>query len=359
MGLTPPDVSIVLPAHNEAANVAPMVAALKAVLAPLGRAEIIFVDDGSSDGTLVALRAASAADPAVRYVSFTRNFGHQAALRAGLRSANGRAIVVMDADFEHPPELIPELIAQWQAGAKIVATRRSDDEAMVSAMKRLTSRLYYRLLDSIGDVRIAPGSADYMLLDRAVVDMVNGIDDQDIFLRGLVRWLGFPLVTVPFSRGTRRQGASKYSLRRMVELAITGIAAHSVRPLRFAVWLALAFAALGGLLVVYSIVSFLFVQHTVAGWSSIMAAIALLGAAQLLVLGIIGEYVGRILRETRKRPSYIVAETDADRRLRSEGVDGIASSPSRVAGDWRRGQAANSEPVAAPTPDPSPQGGGE
>ncbi len=314
MGLTPPDVSIVLPAHNEAANVAPMVAALKAVLAPLGRAEIIFVDDGSSDGTLVALRAASAADPAVRYVSFTRNFGHQAALRAGLRSANGRAIVVMDADFEHPPELIPELIAQWQAGAKIVATRRSDDEAMVSAMKRLTSRLYYRLLDSIGDVRIAPGSADYMLLDRTVVDVVNGIDDQDIFLRGLVRWLGFPLVTVPFSRGTRRQGASKYSLRRMVELAITGIAAHSVRPLRFAVWLALAFAALGGLLVVYSIVSFLFVQHTVAGWSSIMAAIALLGAAQLLVLGIIGEYVGRILRETRKRPSYIVAETDADRR---------------------------------------------
>jgi glycosyltransferase involved in cell wall biosynthesis len=307
-----PDFSIVLPAHNEAANIAPMVAALQAVLAPLGSAEIIYVDDGSSDGTLAALRAAAAADPAVRYVSFTRNFGHQAAMRAGLRHARGRAIVVMDADFEHPPELIADLVAAWRAGAKIVATSRSDD-AQVSLLKRLTSRLYYRLLDAIGDVRIAPGSADYLLIDRAVVDTVNGIEDQDIFLRGLVRWLGYPLATVPFVRGTRLQGTTSYSLRRMVELAVTGIAAHSVRPLRFAVWLSLAFAALSLFLIVYATISFLFVQHTVAGWSSIMAAIALLGAAQLLVLGIIGEYVGRILRETRKRPNYIVAETEAER----------------------------------------------
>jgi dolichol-phosphate mannosyltransferase len=153
-----------------------------------------------------------------------------------------------------------------------------------------------------------------MLLDRAVVDVINGLDDQDLFLRGLVRWLGFSMDTVPFTRGRRREGHSKYSLTRMVELAVTGIAAHSVRPLRFAVWLAFAFALLGGLFVLYSIVSFLFIQRTVAGWSSIMAAIAILGAAQLLVLGIIGDYVGRILRETRRRPSYIVAETETDRR---------------------------------------------
>jgi len=301
--------------------VLPLVAALKTVLTPLGRAEIIFVDDGSSDGTLAVLRAAAAADPAVRFVSFTRNFGHQAALRAGLRYARGRAIIVMDADFEHPPELIPELVAAWRSGAKIVATRRSDDEAMVSLAKRTSSQVYYWLLDSIGDVRIAPGSADFMLLDRAVVDVVNGLEDQDIFLRGLVRWLGFPLATVSFSRGARRQGRTKYTLRRMVELAITGIAAHSVRPLRFAIWLALGFAALGLLFVVYSVVSFLFVQHTVAGWTSIMAAIALLGAAQLLVLGIIGEYVGRILRETRKRPSYIVAETEDDQRMQGGSIE--------------------------------------
>lgn len=312
--LAPPDLTVVLPAYDEAANIAPIHAALRNVLAPFGPVEILFVDDGSHDGTLAALRAIAAGEPATRYISFTRNFGHQAALRAGLRHARGRAVIVMDADFEHPPELIPDLVAAWRAGAKIVATQRKDDPARVSTAKRVTSKLFYHVLDAIGDVRIAAGSSDYMLLDRAVVDVLNGIESHDMFLRGLVRWLGFPLVTVAFSRGLRREGDSKYSLRRMIELAVTGISAHSVRPLRIAVWLALAFAALGGLLLVYSIVSFAFIRHTVAGWSSIMAAIAILGAAQLLVLGIIGEYVGRILGETRRRPSYIIAETEQDRR---------------------------------------------
>jgi len=306
-----PEISVVLPAHNEAGNIVPLAAAIARAVALSGSYEIIFVDDGSTDGTLAAIRGA-ARDPAIRYLSFTRNFGHQAALRAGPRHARGRAVIVMDADFEHPPELVPQLVAAWKGGAKIVATRRDDDG--VAATKRLTSRLYYRVLDAIGDLRIEPGSADYMLLDRAVVDVVNAIEDQDIFLRGLVRWLGFPLVTIPYARGQRQSGESSFSLRRMVELALTGIAAHSVRPLRFAIWLALGFALLSLLFIVYAVVSFLFVQHTVAGWSSLVAVIAILGAAQLLVLGIIGEYVGRILRETRRRPSYIVAETEASPR---------------------------------------------
>jgi dolichol-phosphate mannosyltransferase len=310
MAAAGPDISIVLPAHNEAGNIAPIAAAIARAVALSGSYEIVFVDDGSTDGTLAAIRGA-ARDPAIRYLSFTRNFGHQAALRAGLRHARGRAVIVMDADFEHPPELIPKLIAASKEGAKIVATRR-DDEG-VAAAKRLSSTLYYKVLDAIGDVRIEPGSADYMLLDRAVVDVVNALEDQDIFLRGLVRWLGFPLVTIPYARGQRTQGESSFSLRRMVELALSGIAAHSVRPLQFAIWLALGFALLSLLFIVYAIVSFLFVQHTVAGWSSLVAVIAILGAAQLLVLGIIGDYVGRILRETRKRPSYIVAETEGER----------------------------------------------
>jgi dolichol-phosphate mannosyltransferase len=310
MGVAVPEISIVLPAHNEAGNIAPIAAAIAQAMALLGSYEIIFVDDGSTDGTLAAIRAA-ARDPGIRYLSFTRNFGHQAALRAGLHHARGRAVILMDADFEHPPELIPKLVAAWRGGARIVATRRDDDG--VPAAKRLSSRLYYRVLDTIGDVRIEPGSADYMLLDRAVVDVVNRIEDHDIFLRGLVRWLGFPLVTVPYTRGERQHGESSFSAARMVELALTGIAAHSVRPLRFAIWLALGFAAVGFLFVIYALISFLFVQHTVAGWSSIVAVIAILGAAQLLVLGIVGEYVGRILRETRKRPSYIVHETENER----------------------------------------------
>jgi dolichol-phosphate mannosyltransferase len=220
----------------------------------------------------------------------------------------------MDADFEHPPELIPQLVAQWRNGMKVVTTRRLDDGATTSFAKRMASNLYYRLLNALGDIKIEPGSADYLLLDRVMVDAINELPDQELFLRGAVRWFGYPLATVPYRRGARQQGTSKYSLRRRIELAITGIASHSIRPLRFAIWLALGFAAVGGLFVAYSIVSFLFVQHTVAGWTSILAAIAILGAAQLLVLGIIGEYVGRILRETRKRPSYVVQESEADWR---------------------------------------------
>jgi polyisoprenyl-phosphate glycosyltransferase len=322
MAAQPPDFSIVLPAYNEAPNVAPMLAALREVMTPLGGFEIIYIDDGSNDGTVDALRHAAAADPTVRYLSFTRNFGHEAALRAGLRHARGRAVIVLDADLEQPPGLIPDLVKEWRAGFKIVTAQRIGYESSVPWFKRVTSRLYYRVLDALGDVRIEPGSANYMLLDRVVVDAVNRLEDQDLFLRGVVRWLGYPLGRVPFRQSLRQRGSTKYSLRRMIELAVTGIAVHSVRPLRFAIWLALGFAAVGAGLVVYSIVSFLFVQRTVAGWTSIMAAIAILGAAQLLVLGIVGEYVGRILREVRKRPSYVVSETEADRR--SEGVERIA-----------------------------------
>jgi dolichol-phosphate mannosyltransferase len=309
-----PDISVVLPAFNEAGNIAPIAATLESMLRPFGRYEIVFIDDGSADGTLSAIRAAAAANPQIRYISFTRNFGHQDALRAGLRHARGRAVIVMDADFEHPPELIPELVAAWREGAKVVATRREDGEADLPPLKSVTSRLYYRLLDAIGDVRIEPGSSDYMLLDRSVVDTVNGFADQDVFLRGTVRWLGYPTTTIAFSRGERTYGESKYTLRRMIDLAVTGIAAHSVRPLRLAIWLALVFAAVGCLLLIYSVVSYLLVPQTVTGWTSIMATIALLGAAQLLVLGIIGEYVGRTLREARGRPTYIIGETEADQK---------------------------------------------
>jgi polyisoprenyl-phosphate glycosyltransferase len=314
----PPDFSIVLPARNEVANIAPMIAELREVMAPLGRFEIIYIDDGSDDGTLAALREAAVDDASVRYLSLTRNFGHEAAIRAGMSHARGRAVIVMDADLEHPPAVIPDLVKEWRRGYKIVTAQRVGYQLRVPWLKRATSRLYYHLFDALGDVHMEPGSANFMLLDRVVVDTINGIEDQDLFLRGVVRWLGYPLISVPFRQSLRRHGDSKYSTRRMIELAVTGIALHSVRPLRFAIWLALAFAAVGASFVVYSVVSFLFVRHTVAGWTSIMAAIAILGAAQLLVLGIIGEYVGRILRETRKRPSYVVAETEADQEVEAE-----------------------------------------
>ncbi len=246
----------------------------------------------------------------IRFVAFTRNFGHQAALRAGLRYARGDAVILMDCDFEHPPELIPAMVAEWRRGAKIVVTERTSAPRQLSFLKSLSSRLFYRLLDAIGDVRIEPGSADFLLLDRIAVDTINGFETREIFLRGLVRWLGYPLAKLSFTQGVRRSGESKFTLRRMIDFAVMGIIAHSIKPLRIAIHLSLVFAAIGVLLLVYSIASFLWIGHTVAGWTSIMSAIALLGAGQFLVLGIIGEYLGRLLGETRKWPVYLVAETE-------------------------------------------------
>jgi len=306
-----PELSFVLPAHNEAQNVPAMAAALAMMAAPLGAHEIIFVDDGSTDDTLAEIKALAERNQNVRYVSFTRNFGHQAALRAGLRHARGKAVVLMDCDFEHPPEVVPSLVAEWRRGASVVVTQRLDAAEQNSRTKRFTSRLFYRVLDSIGDVHIEPGSADFLLLDRAAVEVVNDFEDRDVFLRGLVRWLGFKLAKVTYTQGMRQRGQSKFTFRRMVDFAVTGIVAHSVKPLRLAIYLSLTFALIGLLLLVYSIVSFLWIERTVVGWTSVMSAIAILGAGQMLVLGIIGEYVGRILRETRKWPVYIVAETEA------------------------------------------------
>jgi polyisoprenyl-phosphate glycosyltransferase len=303
--------SIVLPAHNEAQNVAAMADRVAEFAGPIGRHEIVFVDDGSTDGTLAAIRELAARNTAVRYIAFTRNFGHQAALRAGLRHTRGAAVVLMDCDFQHPPELLPALFAEWRNGAKVVVTRRHSPTRPTSA-KQLTSVLFYRFLDAIGDVHIEPGSADFLLLDREAVDAVNAFENQDVFLRGLVRWLGFKQSSVPYTAGTRNFGEPSFTPARMLELALTGIVAHSIKPLRLAVYLAFGFAMIGMLLVVYSLVSFLWIPHTVAGWTSVIGAIAILGAGQLLVLGIIGEYIGRILREARKWPSYVIAETEAD-----------------------------------------------
>lgn len=305
-----PRLSVVLPVYNEQQNVAPMAERLAEILEPFGCWEILFVNDCSSDETLVTIKSLAGRDTRIRFVSFTRNFGHQAALRAGLRYARGDAVVLMDCDFEHPPELIPAMVAEWQKGTKIVLTERAIQAGQLPTHKALTSKWFYRLLDAIGDVRIEPGSADFLLMDRVVVDVINELSTREIFLRGVVRWLGYPITTLKFTQGARQTGKSKFTFGRMIEFAIMGIIAHSNKPLRLAIYLSLTFAAVGVLLLIYSLVSFLWIHHTVAGWTSIMSAIALLGAGQFLVLGIIGEYLGRVLAETRKWPPYLVAETD-------------------------------------------------
>ena len=302
-------VSVIVPAHNEAGNLPLLHAALCRQLRPHGAYEIIVVDDGSTDDTLNTAKQLAATDPNIRYIALSRNFGHQPAVRAGLDHARGKCVISMDADFQHPPELIPRMIEQWRAGFEVVTTIR-DNGLETPRFKRMTAALFYKLAGLIAEIPIKPGTADFRLLDRKVVDAVRGLGETDIFLRGLIPWIGFNATEIGYRPQARHSGASSYNLRRMISLALTGITTTSIQPLRAATVLAGIVATLTMIYAIYATAVFLISGTTVPGWTSVIIVISTLGALQLLILGIIGEYLGRVLRETRRRPSYIVRETN-------------------------------------------------
>lgn len=298
--------SVVVPAYNEAGSLPLLFERLRRVLPPLAAHEIIVVDDGSRDGTIEFLRRTGAEHPEVRYVSFSRNFGHQNALRAGLLEAHGDCVITMDADLQHPPELIPDLFSAWRTGADVVYTVRRDENT--SWFKRRTASLYYRILAALSDDPPAPGSADFRLLDRRVVDVMAGLTEHTIFLRGFVPWVGFNQVEVPYTPDARTTGVTKYTVRRMLRFAVEGVTATSIRPLllasMFGVFLAFAAIVYAG----YAIYIRVQTGTAVPGWTSTVVVSALIGGTQLIFLGVLGAYVGQVLREVRGRPPYIVRE---------------------------------------------------
>jgi dolichol-phosphate mannosyltransferase len=302
-------ISVVIPAYNEEANLPILLDQIRSAI-PTGLHEVIVVDDGSTDATLDVVKAASESDRRIKFIGLSRNFGHQTALRAGLRGASGDCVISMDADLQHPPRLLPEMVAKWQEGFKIILTMRKDDEN-VSRFKRSTSALFYKLMNAVSDVEIDPGSADFRLLDRKVVSVINELSEQDFFLRGLIPWVGFPVTRIFYTPDQRLHGSTKYSLRKMISFALSGVIANSIQPLR----LATIFAALvAGVSVLYAVYAFNEFMHgrVIQGWTSVALVISLIGALQLLVLGVLGEYVGRILRETRNRPQYIISQSNLD-----------------------------------------------
>ncbi|MBR1234591.1 glycosyltransferase family 2 protein [Bradyrhizobium sp. AUGA SZCCT0177] len=304
-------ISVVVPAHNEQENLPVLLDQILNAI-PTGLHEIIVVDDGSTDDSLALVKAASHSDQRIKYIGFSRNFGHQTALRAGLRAATGDCVITMDADLQHPPRLLPDLVSKWREGFKIVLTIRKDVENL-SGFKRLTSSLFYKLMNSVSDVSIDPGSADFRLLDRKVVDVINNLSEHDFFLRGIIPWVGFPVTKIDYTPDQRLYGSTKYSLRKMISFAITGVIANSVQPLRLATILALIIASLSALYAMYAMMIFLTYGRVVPGWTSVALVVSVIGALQLFVLGVVGEYVGRILRETRNRPGYVISQSNIDR----------------------------------------------
>ncbi|MCK6457106.1 MAG: glycosyltransferase family 2 protein [Phycisphaerae bacterium] len=302
-----PEISVVLPALDEAQALPTVLARIADALADADY-EVVVVDDGSRDQTAAAAQR-TLIDGRVtgRVVRLTRRFGHQAALLAGLRHARGRAVITMDADGQHPPEILPDLLRAWRRGARVVQTIRRDDERL-PRLKRWTSRGFYRLFSRCCEASIAPGTADFRLLDRAVVDTILAARGPTPFLRGLIPWLGFPTQFVTYDAGPRIGGASKFSLRAMLRLAAHGCLSFSIYPLRAATILGLALAALALLDVAYIVIVALFNRAVVPGWASIAGLVATIGAVQLLCVGVLGEYVGRLYSVALDRPPYVVSE---------------------------------------------------
>ena len=308
-----PTLSIVVPVFNEAGNVRTLYDRLVAVLEPLAIPwELIPVDDGSGDGTLDELLRLQATDPRVRPISFSRNFGHQVALTAGLDAARGAAVICMDGDLQHPPEVLPELLTKWREGYDVVQTVRTDT-AKVGALKRLTSALFYRFINWVSDTPIQPNAADFRLLSREALDALLQCRERDRFVRGLVSWVGFRRAEVPFVAGERLSGTTKYSLAQMMRLAFDALTAFSTKPLKLATSAGFAAAVLGVIYALYTAYVRLFTENAVPGWASLTVSVLVLGGLQLICLGLIAEYIARLLHEAKARPLYITRNLDRGR----------------------------------------------
>lgn len=324
---TPVDVSVVLPAHDEAASLEALFARLAEVLSSVAESwEIIVVDDGSTDETWACLSRIAAGDPRIRGLRLSRNFGHQVALSAGLGAARGRAVITMDADLQHPPELIPELMAKGREGCDVVYAVRDEDDAE-GWLKVHTAHVFYWLLNKLTGLDLPTGAADYRYMSRPVVDALQTMPERNRFLRGMTRWVGFDQATVTYRRGPRESGASKYTVRRMIGFALDAMASFSSLPLRLASWLGTVVSLLGMLYACYVLLNWAFSDTAIPGWTSVIITVLILGGAQLACLGIVGQYLGRVYDETKGRPLFLIRDDTRTAARRAAGDQRPGSPP--------------------------------
>ncbi|MCI6085211.1 glycosyltransferase family 2 protein [Selenomonas sp.] len=308
-------ITIVVPVYNEAENIPHFTQAVAEAMAPLPYDyTLLFVDDGSREDSRRVLRETVKNNPHVRAIYLSRNYGHQAALTCGIDNADGDAVITMDGDMQHPPALIPRLLALWEQGYDIVQTIRETTEG-VSAFKRLSSKYYYKALNLISEVPIQPGGSDFRLMDREAVLALRQYREHDRFIRGIVGALGFRQVQVPFVAPERYAGTSKFSLKKMAKFALNGILGNSIVPLRISFYIGLL-SLLFSVALFGHVIFEEFEGDTVPGWSTLVILAAFFGGTQLMVLGILGEYIGHIFREVKGRPLYL---TQKERPLDESG----------------------------------------
>ena len=304
-----PCYSIIIPVLNEAAVLPALFARIDLLMGALdASAEILFVDDGSTDATGRIIAERANADPRYRYLQLSRNFGHQAAISAGFDAAAGQAVIVMDADLQDPPEVVLEMAAKWREGYQVVYAQRTARQGE-SRFKRWTAHWFYAALSRVAAVDIPRNVGDFRLVDRVVVDAFRAMPERDRFVRGMFGWLGFRQVAVPYVRHERAEGETKYPLFKMIRLAVSGVVSFSDAPLKLALWLGFAISCLALLVGVWAIAATLLgAPGVVAGWSSTIVVVSFLCGLNMMLTGVVGIYVGRIHAEVRGRPLYVVNE---------------------------------------------------
>jgi len=303
-------ISIVIPAYNEEKNISFLIEQLGETLSNTNyEYELIFVDDGSRDNTLNEIKFNAAMHSNVYYVELSKNFGKDHALKAGIGLAKGDAVITMDADMQHPPEMILTMLRFWEDDYDIVYTYRKNANPHAKKYQKATSKLFYKGINMLSDIQLENGTADFRLMDAKVVKQLKAIDEYEIFLRGIIKWTGFKQIGLPYIPSKRHTGEVSYSFFNLVKLAVSSIMAFSARPLYVVTGIGLFVSALAILYIPYVLISY-FAGYAVSGWASIMATIAFFGGLQLLVLGIIGVYVGKIFMQSKHRPNYIIRSTN-------------------------------------------------
>lgn len=303
-------ISVVIPCYNEAPVISDTVSRLTQVINRLSdySFELIFIDDGSRDETYEILVRASTLEPRIRVLRFARNFGHQAAVTAGIDNSNGDAVILIDADLQDPPELFERMLSKWGEGYDVVYGVRTARMGE-SRLKLLTAKYFYRFLNHLSEVEIPLDTGDFRLMSRRVVQSLVSMRENDRFIRGMVSWVGFRQVGIEYQRHERAAGVTKYPLSKMIKLALDGIVSFSNRPLKLASTLGFGAATFAALGIAYAIILRVFTEVWVEGWTALMIAILFLGGVQLICIGILGEYLGRIYQAGKGRPLYILSDT--------------------------------------------------
>lgn len=310
--------SIIIPVYNEEAVINETYRRLTQVMESIGEPyELLFVNDGSRDRTAEIIDGFAKTDKCVRLLDFSRNFGHQIAITAGMDYARGDAIVIIDADLQDPPELIPSMIEKWREGYEVVYARRTRRKGE-TFFKRWTASLFYRTLRAMTEINIPVDTGDFRLIDRNVCDAMQGIREKNRFVRGLVSWVGFRSTAIEYVREERLAGETKYPLKKMLRFSMDGITSFSYKPLKLATYIGFAVSLASFVCLVISLGQRLFNTGTVAGWTPLMACLALLNGVTLIILGIIGEYIGRIYDETKNRPLYILRNRPKEEQAKSK-----------------------------------------